>query len=50
MVTVDIKKDTNELVEELQDQLPWSATKKEIIAESVEQFYKNQVDVDKEDT
>jgi len=39
MVTVAIDDETNDKVEELQKQLPWSPTKKEIIGEAVKSLH-----------
>lgn len=40
MKTVAVPDSTNDQIEELQDILPWSPDKKDIVAKSVEEFYK----------
>lgn len=39
MKTVAVPDDTNDQIEELQDMLPWSPDKKDIVAKAVENFH-----------
>jgi len=50
MKTVAVPDSTNEQIEELQDILPWSPDKKDIVAKSVEEFYERKSESASEQT
>lgn len=39
MKTVAVPDSTNDQIEELQNELPWSPDKKDIVAKAVDEFY-----------
>lgn len=43
MNTVAVEDETDDQIEELQDELPWSPSKKDIVAKAVEEFYDKKI-------
>jgi len=39
MTNIAVSKEANKLVEDLQEQLPWDVSKKEIVGNAIEDFY-----------